>query len=338
MHAAAGAARVFARLPRTAAYVTAAILGLVIIVEGRLAASIDPFPPIERNLDRAAYEWLRTSPPGAAIELNIAQQNDFHPFTLIYMFNTLLHHHPIVNGYTGWTSGLQEFLGGPASPFREPGRVSEALEALRAVGVRYVLLHRWSYIDAEEPARIVAEIRAADDQIAEEREFQDTFAWRLADAPLSRLGRPDDDDRRIDPAAFTVTASHAADRIPLMFDGDIETRWLTGTRQTGAEWLEIELREPTDIGRIRFETSPRGLVDYPRHLVVESIEGSGPPRRLFDGSILARLITSLVIDEGRAPVDIVLPPNRTTTLRLRQMGETHRWFWSVHELSVWTRR
>jgi hypothetical protein len=336
--AAAGAARVFARLPRAAALAATALLGLVVIVEGRLVASIDPFPPIARGLDRAAYEWLRASPPGATIELNIAQQNDFHPFTLIYMFNTLLHRHPIVNGYTGWTSGLQEFLGGPASPFREPGRVREALEALRAVGVQYVLLHWWSYNNGDEPARIMSEIRAAREQVAEERDFQNTFAWRLVDAPASRLGVTDDGGQRIDPSSFTITASHAGDRIPMMFDGDIETRWLTGTRQVGTEWIEIKLRQPTDVARLRLETSPRGLVDYPRRLVVESIDANGTTRMLFDGSILTRLITSLVVDEGRAPVDVVLPPNQTVTLRLRQTAETHRWFWSVHELSLWSRK
>jgi len=332
--AAAGAARVLARLPRTAALVTTAALGLLIIVEGRLVASIDPFPPIQRNLDRAAYEWLRDSPPGAAIELSIAQQNDFHPYTLIYQFNTLLHRHPIVNGYTGWTSGLQEFLGGPASPFREPGHVREALEALRAIGVQYVLLHWWTYADAGEPARILSEVRAARDQYVEEREFQNTLAWRLTDAPASRLGRGGEDGRRIDPSSFTAAASHAGDRLPLMFDGDIETRWLTGTRQAGTEWLEIRLRQPTDVARVRIETSPRGLVDYPRQLVVESIDDRGSTRVLFDGPVLTRLITSIAFDERRAPIDLDLPPNHTTTLRLRQTGETHRWFWSVHELTL----
>jgi hypothetical protein len=332
--AAAGAARVLARLPRGAALVTTAALGLLVVVEGRLVASIDPFPPIQRRLDRAAYEWLRDSPPGAAIELSIAQQNDFHPYTLIYQFNTLLHRHPIVNGYTGWTSGLQEFLGGPASPFREPGHVREALEALRAIGVQYVLLHWWTYADAGEPARILAEIRAAPDQYAEEREFQNTFAWRLADVAASRLGGGGENGQRIDPSSFTAAASHAGDRLPLMFDGDIETRWLTGTRQAGTEWLEFRLRQPTDVARVRIETSPRGLVDYPRQLVVESIDGRGSTRVLFDGPVLTRLITSIAFNERRAPIDLDLPPNHTTTLRLRQTGETHRWFWSVHELTL----
>jgi hypothetical protein len=143
--AAAGAARLLSRLPNRAAVAVAVALGAVVLLEGQQHASIDPFPPIQRRLDRGAYEWLRNSPPGAAVELQIAQQNDFHPFTLIYQFNTLLHRHPIVNGYTGWPSVLQEFLGGPAAPFREPGSVPDTLKALRTIGVRYVLLHRWTY-------------------------------------------------------------------------------------------------------------------------------------------------------------------------------------------------
>jgi hypothetical protein len=34
---------------------------------------------------------------------------------------------------------------------------------------------------------------------------------------------------------------------------------------------------------------------------------------------------------------IGLPSNRTRTLTIRQTGRTRRWFWSVHELSVWER-
>jgi hypothetical protein len=312
-------------------------LGAVVLLEGQQHASIDPFPPIQHRLDRAAYEWLRDSPPSAAVELQIAQQNDFHPFTLIYQFNTLLHHHPIVNGYTGWPSVLQEFLGGPAAPFREPGSVPDTLKALRTIGVRYVLLHRWTYADDMEPAAVMSAMRAAGDQIVEEREFQDTVVWRLADAPpLSPPGRSA--LVRLDPALFTATASHVPERLPLAFDGNVETRWFTGTRQSGNEWLELQLKQPTDIGRVRIETSPRGLVDYPRRLVVESIDEQGVSQVLFEGSVLTRLIESLGIDDHRAPVDIDLPPNRTSILRLRQTGETRRWFWSVHELSVWRRQ
>jgi hypothetical protein len=309
-------------------------LALVVGLEGRQSISVDPFPPVERRLDRAAYEWLRDSPPGAAIELQIVQQNDFHPFTLFYMFNTLLHRHPIVNGYTGWSSVLQDFLGGPPSPFREPGRVAETLRGLRTIGVRYVLLHWRTYTDAEEPARLMTEIRAAPEQLVEERQFQSTFAWRLADAP-PRVVPSFDALQRVDPHSFTATASQGADRLPLAFDGDPETRWLTGSRQTGHEWIEIRLGRQTDVARLRIETSPRGLVDYPRHLAIESTDAHGASRVLLDASILTPLIESLAADERRAPIDLDFPPNQTVTLRIRQTGQTRLWFWGVHELSVW---
>jgi hypothetical protein len=335
--AAAGAARLLARIPKRLALAATAALSAVVLLEGRQSASIDPFPPVQRKLDRAAYEWLRDSPPGAAVELRIVQQNDFHPFTLFYQFNTLLHRHPIVNGYTGWPSSLQEFLGGPASPFREPGRVADTLMALRTIGVRYVLLHWWTYADGVEPGMVMSEMRAAGDQIVEERQFQSTVAWRLAAAPPRSAPR-DPPLVRLDSALFTPKASHVPERLAFAFDGDVETRWLTGTRQTGNEWLELRLKQPADIGRVRIETSPRGLLDYPRRLVVESVDEQGGAIVLFEGSVLTRLIESMSVDDHRAPVDIELPPNRTSILRLRQTGETRRWFWSVHELSLWRRQ
>jgi hypothetical protein len=333
---AAGAARLLDRLPRSFALTATVTLGAVILVEGRGAPSVDPFPPVAHRLDRAAYEWLRESPPGAVIELRITQQNDFHPFTLFYQFNTLVHRHRIVNGYSGWPSVLQEFLGGPAAPFDDPAAIPDVLRALRAIGVRYLLLHEWTYSNEEQPARIAATIRAAAGQTVEERRFDRTLLWRLAEAEPVPAG-PAAGSRKIDPGSLTVTASHAAERLPSLFDGNIETRWITGTRQTGSEWLEIRLQQPADICRLRIETSPRGLIDYPRRLVVESIDEHGFSRPLYEGSVLPQLIEALAIDDRHAPIDLELATNRTQVLRLRQTGRTHRWFWGVHELTLWQR-
>ncbi len=335
--AGAGAARLLGRLPRRFALMTAVGLGAVILVEGHAALSVDPFPPVERRLDREAYEWLRDSPPGAAIELRITQLNDFHPFTLFYQFNTLIHRHRIVNGYSGWPSVLQEFLGGPAAPLDDPAAIPDVLRALRAIGVRYLLLHEWTYTDPDQPARIAAAIRAVPDQTIEERRFDHTLVWRLADRAPQAPGRAAASRERIDPASLTVTASHVPERLHYIFDGNVETRWITGTRQAGGEWLAIRLPQPADIGSLRIETSPRGLIDYPRQLVVESIDDSGAARRLYEGSVLAPLIESLAGDDRRAPIELELAPNHTQVLRLRQTGRTHRWFWGVHELSLFRR-
>lgn len=333
----AGAAAIFDALPRRVALAAAIVLATIIVVEGQHGAtSVDPFPPLEARVDRDVYDWLRVSPSGGVLELNIAQQDNFRPYTLSYQFAAVGHGHPIVNGYSGWKSGLQEFLGGGASPLREPGQTDAVLRALRTTGVRYVLLHRWTYQDSSEPDRIASEVRASTDQIAEERQFAETLAWRLKDSPA---GSADDGARYrwIDPRSFTARASHQQGRVPLAVDGDPETRWLNGQRQTGTEWIDIALNRPTDVGRIRIETAPRGMGDYPRHLVIESIDESGVSHVLFDGSVLQRLVEAVATNRQGAAVDLDLPSNRSTRVRLRQTGQTRVWFWSVHGLSVWER-
>jgi hypothetical protein len=104
-------------------------------------------------------EWLRNGPPGGVLELPIAGPA-LEPFTLVYQYNTLRHGHPIVNGFSGYGYGLQDFLGGPGSPLREPDALPDLLAGLRAIGVRCVVLHpRFSWAGREfgwpDPERLV---------------------------------------------------------------------------------------------------------------------------------------------------------------------------------------
>ena len=71
--------------------------------------------------DRSAYRWLAQQPQGGAIELPILEWA-IAP-TLTYQYATLFHGHPIVNGYSGYGSSLQEFLGGAASPLNDLDRI-----------------------------------------------------------------------------------------------------------------------------------------------------------------------------------------------------------------------
>jgi hypothetical protein len=334
--AGAGFAWLLGRLnPRTAAAVAVAI-GAIIVLEGQHGIGLaDAIAWNDKSWDRVAYEWLRESPPGAAIELDITQQDDFHPFTMIYQFNTLWHRHPIVNGYSGWKSMLQELLGSPASPLRDPAQVPQTLRGLRAIGVRYVLLHERTFADALEAGRIVSAIRSAGDQIVEEHQWPETWAWRLADLER-RPAAADGDVRPLDPGTFEVHASHQEGRLGFLFDGDIDTRWMTGTPQEGDEWITIRLAKPANVARVQIASSPRGQNDYPRRLTIESVDRVGVARTLFDDGVVDRLVEALAVDERRAPITIDVPENLTSTLRIRQTGHSTAW-WSIHELTVWER-
>lgn len=333
--AGAGFASVLARLPKRAAVAAFTAIAATIVLEGH-GVGLAATPDLKgRSWDTVAYEWLRVSPPGAVLELNVTQLDDLKPFTLVYQLRALGHRHPIVNGYAGWRSTLQELLGSYASPLREPGQAADVLRGLRAIGVRYILLHERTFASPEDARRLVSEIRAARDQIAEEHEWPATWAWRLT-AIDTAPALVDEGLRPLDPATFVVRASGHEERLPLLFDGNIDTRWISGDRQDGGEFIEIRFPHPVDVGRVRLDTAPRSVMDYPRRLVIDSTDDARAERNLFAAGVADRVIASLAVDERHAPIVIDLPRNRTVTLRIGQGARGATW-WSIHELRMWER-
>ena len=332
--AGAGFAWVLARLPRRAGVAWTIAIAGIIVLEGQHGVGLADVPAANvKSWDRVAYEWLQAQPAGAAIELPITQQDDFHPFTLTYQLEALRHGHPIVNGYSGWKSMLQELLGGAASPLRDPSLIGRTLEGLQAIGVRYVLLHEGTFPAQGDAVVLVDAIHSTRAQIAEEQRFGRTWAWRLRGAsPVSDDGRLS----RIDPSVVSLDASQQQGRLPLLVDGDRDTRWISGDPQSGGEWLAVHLSRPIDVGRVQLATAERSLGDYPRRLKIESIDEAAHTRVLFDDAIVDRLIEAMAIDERYPVMNIDLPPNRTATLRIAQTGHAVSW-WAVHELGIWER-
>jgi hypothetical protein len=253
----------------------------------------------------------------------------------MFQLNALRHRHPIVNGYSGWSTELQELLGVREGPLREPGGLPDVLRGLRRAGVRYVLLHEATFVDAAVPRRLVAEMQAAGDQIAEAHEWPGTSAWRLKDidpSPPAPAGLS-----LLDPRTFESHASEQSARLGLIFDGNLDTRWMTGARQAGTEWVEIRLPRPTDVRRLEIVGAGRTLLDYPRHLKVDSVDSGGATRTLFDDSVVDRYVESVAFHDQHPSIAIELAPNDTSLLRIAQTGHGGSW-WSIHELMMWAQQ
>jgi hypothetical protein len=258
--------------------------------------------------------------------------------TLTFQYATLMHGHPIVNGYSGYGSTLQEFLGGPASPFNDPAAIGDALDVLRAVGVRYIVAHPRDYADQSFGAEIAAAIRSHDDVASETFRSEDVVAFTLRGmaGPVAETGVPSA-QQRLGPADFHATASDANDRLPLAFDGDGDTRWLTGRAQNGDEWIALHFDRPRDVARLDLEVAARSFGDYPRALTIESAGEDGAATVLYRGPMIVPYARALATGRPLPAIALALPPNRTTTLTIRQTGRTRRWFWSIHELAIFER-
>jgi hypothetical protein len=331
--AAFGAAWVIDRVMPRARVIAIAVIVSVVAAEGWAAPITTPsFEPRGDPSTSAAYAYLGLSPPGAVMELPSVAENFMREF--VYEYMTLIHGHRVVNGHSGYVTPLAGWLRGGLSPIREAGRQSDAVALLRGIGVRYLVVHRAAYEDGALADALAAVIERETQQIAAYRTFGDTTVATLT--PFDLPAAPAD-TQVIPLASIRAQASHSADRLPLMFDGDSDSRWLTGAHQSGDEWIQLELDRSRDVRVVRMQVGARSFGDYPRDLAIEAVEDTGT-RTLFRGSVLPQLARGVIADGEHPFVEIVLPSNHARVLRLRQLGTTRTFFWSIHELELLERR
>ena len=332
--AACGTSALLARLGRRfGAVLTLAIVSAVLVEGHPGTLPYARFVPEDDVDASAAYDWLRDAPPGPAIELPVVDRDRLE-VTLGYMVGTLRHHHPIVNGYSGYDSRLNSYLAGTASPLSDLDYFGEALRALRSLGVKYVVVHETAYLDADFAQSTLDAFQRHANQVRATREFGamtivEFEAWNEPEQ------RDSTDVQAIPADYFRATASRETDRLSMAFDGDPATRWLTGGRQVGDEWVQIQFDSHRNVARVRLGMARRSFGDYPRILTIESSDDGETFRRLYHASPLPEFVNGIVRHTENPPIDIALPPNRTLTLRLRQRGQTRSFYWSIHELQFW---
>jgi len=287
-----------------------------------------------RAEDRAVASWLADRSPGALLHLPIQAEPGDH--RLDYQFMTLVHRHPIVNGYSGYVTPLLEFMGSPASPLYDLARFAEAVRMLRSVGVRYVIVHPGDY-DATSradglPDRTIDAFRASG-QVTKEAGLPQVTALELQ--PWSALPDEGAPLAAIDSRELTASGSESADRLQNLFDGDPDTRWIAGIGgQDGSSWVRVQLAQPADIARVELQIAERSLTDYPRVLRIEAETAGGGRRVLYDGSPYPELAHALIQD-GRYPrLEVRLPHNLAAALWISQTAPS-RASWSIHELRLW---
>jgi hypothetical protein len=306
-------------------------MAAVILMEG-WAAPIRTarFDPAGDPIDRTAYAYLAQAPPGAVLEMPIGFRD---PRTeLLYQYMTLVHGHPTVNGSSRYETPILRLLHGDDSAFDDSARMPDAIDMIRGIGVRYVVVHPGACGSGDVCDGLVRLLESDHTRVSSERQFARAVIFALNPSDVVSTEPPG--LRRIPASAIHARASHSPDRLPLLFDDDMDSRWLTGVNQSGHEWIELEFDRARDVRRIRLQMAARSLNDYPRQLAVDIVE-KGATRTVFQGSVLPQFGRSLVADGNYPVIDLDLPENHAQLVRLRQVGTTSVLFWSIHELQLW---
>jgi mono/diheme cytochrome c family protein/glucose/arabinose dehydrogenase len=124
-------------------------------------------------------------------------------------------------------------------------------------------------------------------------------------------------------AQWKVTASHHSGSAALAIDGDIKTRFDTGTSQIPGMWFQVELPQAETISALQLDAGD-SVQDFPRGYKVElSADGRtwGQPVATGRGD---GVIT-----------DIIFPPAQGRFVRITQTGSVDGLFWSIHELNIY---
>jgi hypothetical protein len=330
--AAYGAIRVidrFGATSRAARISVVTVLLALVAAEGWARFGTPAFDYRGAARDREGYAYLKSLPKGGAIELPTQAEQLLREFDYQYM--TLVHGHPIVNGHSGYVTPLATWLRGGHSPLRETGRQRDSMAMLRSIGVKYVVVHRGAYEDRSLLDELLTAL-SDDTQVIARRDFDDiTIAtlvpWEGPAVPEHLTPVP--------ASSITARVSASPERIPFLFDGDPDSRWLTGTPQAGDEWVALDFDRSRDIALVRLQLGARSFGDYPRELAIDG--GADGQVRLFRRSVLPEFARGVIVNGDYPHIDIALSPNQTRTLTLRQLGAAHTFFWSIHEMAVFER-
>jgi hypothetical protein len=324
-----GAARLLAGRSRAARWTAVAIAALVAFAD--MNGGGIPLAPIGRHgrlAERVVYEWIADRPAGAVLELPVGRLDyDYRSFR--YEYATLIHRHPLVNGWTGYSTPLQQWLGGFASPLRDTANVDTAIDFLRGLGVRYVLIHPDDFDDREVAQHLSTLLASRTDAFRERERWESITAYELV--------APPPDDR---PAATTTvsiaaaSASHRSDAMREALDGSIETRWTSAKPQAGDEWVRVAFQSPAAATEVVLRMNPLVLSDYPRGLAVDAESRSGSTT-VFDGSLGEAFGAAFRHAPEDLRIRVPLRPVLADALRLRQTGRTSGpWWWSIDDLEV----
>jgi hypothetical protein len=323
--AAVGAAALLTRRSGRAAGSLVALLSLGIVVEGLPALQTTAVAPVLEQR-RAPYAWLRGQPRGPMLELPVGGTRE----SVLYLAGTLVHGNPIVNGYSGYGSSLEDFFGGP--PSLEPEHAGELLRAARAVGVRYLLVHASLYPDREFAAGLLRALRERAEHVEAVHTEGTTSALVLR--PLARPpSAPLDPMLALDRCHAEV--SHYPEAAGRAVDGSVETRWLSQATQRGGEWVVVRCPDTRVLTQVRLVSARRSYSNYPRALRIERSLDGVAFETAWEGGVVAELAEALAGPDRPAAVRLDLPPGPFRAVRVTQTGSASRGsFWAVDELEL----
>ncbi len=231
------------------------------------------------------------------------------------MVRGITHRRPVVNGYSGHHPPPYEVL---RVAFQE-GDASVVQALATTAPVCAVIDRRSNAIDL-----VPAVEEAGGRHVGADGPFE---FYLFGQAPLHASGTSPDPGVRLQ-------VSESAKRLDKrLFDGRPDTVWATRGPQRGKERFAIPLSAPARVSGVAMLLGDR-IFDYPRTLIIETSVDGETWEPAWHGRTAALAYKAVTDDPKVSRLTFTFPPRLAETIRLRQVGRSRRFSWSIAELEV----
>jgi hypothetical protein len=230
------------------------------------------------------------------------------------MVRGITHRRPVVNGYSGHAPPPYEVLRAAL----QEGDVSVVLALATTAPVCAV-------IDRSSAADLVPAVVAAGGQhVGSDGTFE---FYLFREGPLLAAGMPPDPGMRLEVSASARRLDHR------LFDGRPDTVWVTRGPQRGKERFAIPLSAPARVSGVVMLLGDK-IFDYPRTLVIETSIDGKTWEPAWEGPTAALAYKAVMDNPKVSRLTFTFPPRLAESIRLRQVGRSRSFFWSIAELEL----
>ncbi len=142
--------------------------------------------------------------------------------------------------------------------------------------------------------------------------------------------------RAFQPPVLTIagiSVSGHSERVALMIDGDLVTRWELGRGQQPGDRVTIDLGAPKTVRGIELALG-RYTEDYPRRALVETSADGTTWQPVWEGSGGGPALTAAVFAPTIVPLTLPVQAEGVRSLRVTQLGSHPVFYWSIAEIRV----
>ncbi len=283
--------------------------------------------PVPLDARRDIAEAVRDLPePGAVVELpSKGNAGGSEAGEMEVVLRTLIHHRRIFNGHSGYEAPIYR-IGTKELDYFPSER---SLAFLRAIGVRYVVVH-FDPIGPAQRAVLVHGLTEPPPGVSLVQSIGNSSIYAISSMP------PEPPSNTDDLVAVRPVRARAlvGDGAEVAIDGLPFTSFSSGRAQLYGDWLELTLPDSPDgleVAAVSLLVRPVG--DFARGLRIEtSLDGS---RWTTAFDVPMEFGLPELADEGRSLTRVYrFPPVRAHYIRLKSTAYSDRW-WRVSEARVW---